>query len=50
MIKWFKRLFTVSEEDRKLAESIRELCKTHDVTIIRSGLKGWRVSVKRKKQ
>ena len=33
--------------DVKLAEKIKNLYKTHDVTVVRS-LRGWRVSVKEK--
>ena len=47
MTKWIKHLFQSSLEDVKLAENIKKLYKTHDVTVVRS-LRGWSVSVKRK--
>lgn len=47
MTKWIKNLLQPSLEDVKLAENIKKLYKTHDVTVVRS-LRGWSVSVKRK--
>lgn len=44
---FFKNLLQPSIEDVKLAEKIKKLYKTHDVTIVRN-LRGWSVSVKRK--
>lgn len=44
MIKWLKSLFTVSAKDQQLADSIKELYKTHDVTVTPRS-----ISVKRKK-
>lgn len=49
MIKRLKKRLGPSEEDLKLADQIRKLYNTHDVTIIRSGRKGWRVTVSKKK-
>jgi len=48
MIKRLKKWIGPSKEDLELADNIRKLYKTHDVTIVRSGYKGWRISVKRK--
>lgn len=48
MIKKFKKLISPTDEELKLADTIRKLYETHDVTIFRSGIKGWRVSVKKK--
>lgn len=49
MIKWLNEKFKPSEEDRKLAEQIKKLYKTHDVTIVTNSWGGWRVSVEKKK-
>jgi hypothetical protein len=48
MIKKFKKLIPPTDEELKLADTIRKLYETHNVTIFRSGIKGWRVSVKKK--
>lgn len=48
MIKWLKEKFEPSAEDVKLAKQIKELYKTHDVTIITNEFGGWRVSVEKK--
>lgn len=48
MFKRVKKLLAPTEEDLKLADQIRKLYKTHDVTVIRSGRKGWRITVKKK--
>ena len=37
-----------SKEDLELADKIRKLYETHDVTIVTS-FRGWRVSVEKKK-
>ena len=50
MINRIKKWFAPTEEDLKLADTIRKLYETHDVTIIHSGWKGWRVTVKKKKE
>ena len=47
MAKWIKSLLQPSLEDVKLAENIKKLYKTHDVTVVRS-LRGWSVKVERK--
>lgn len=47
MFKQVKQLLQPSVEDIKLAENIKKLYKSHDVTVVRS-LRGWSVSVKRK--
>ena len=48
MLKRLKKCIGPSKEDLELADKIRKLYETHDVTIVRSGYKGWRISVKRK--
>jgi len=47
VIKKVKRLLQPSVEEVKLAEKIKDLYKTHDVTIVRN-VRGWSVNVKRK--
>jgi hypothetical protein len=44
MFKWLKSLFTVSAKDQQLANAIKDLYKTHDVTV-----RPRSISVKRKK-
>lgn len=48
MIKWLSDKFKPTAEDIKLAEKIKELYKTHDVTIHDGTLGKWTVSVKKK--
>lgn len=47
MLKQVKRLLQPSVEDIELAEKIKKLYKSHDVSVVRS-LRGWSISVKRK--
>ena len=49
MIDRIRNLLQPSLEDVKLAEKIKKLYKTHDVTVVRS-FSGWRISVERKKK
>lgn len=49
MTKWLKNLLQPSKEDVQLAEKIKKLYKSHDVTIVRN-VRGWSVSVKRKEK
>ena len=44
-----KKLFQPSIEDIELAERIKKVFKTHDVTIVRN-VRGWRISVEKKKK
>lgn len=48
MIKRLKKRLGPTEEDLKLADQIRKLFETHDVTIRTNSWGGWRVSVKKK--
>ena len=50
MIKQLKNIFAPPEEDIKLAESIKKLYKSHDVTITSNGIGRWSVNVTRKKE
>ena len=50
MIKRLKKWIGPSKEDLELADKIRKLYGTHNVTITRSGHKGWRISVEKKKE
>lgn len=48
MIKRIKKFFQPSLEDIELAEQIRKLYETHDVTIRTNSWSGWSINVKRK--
>ena len=48
MFKKIKRQLGPTNEELKLADKIRKLYETHDVTIVTTGHGGWRVSVKKK--
>ncbi len=48
MIKKIKQRLGPTKEELKLADQIRKLYETHDVTIVTTGHGGWRVSVKKK--
>ena len=48
--KKLKEWFGPTEEELKLADSIKKLFETHNVTIITNKWSGWRVSVEKKKE
>ena len=50
MIKSLKKRLGPTKEDLELADKIRNLYETHDVTITTNSWGGWRVSVKKKKE
>ena len=49
MIKKLKKWLGPSKEDLELADKIRKLYDTHDVTV-RVSSRGWRISVEKKKE
>lgn len=50
MLKQIKKRLSLSEEDLKLADKIRKLYETHDVTIKTNSWGGWRITVNKKKE
>ena len=48
MFKKIKQRLGPTNEELRLADKIRKLYETHDVTIVTTSHGGWRVSVKRK--
>ena len=48
MIKKIKQRLGPTNEELRLADKIRKLYETHDVTIVTTSHGGWRVSVKKK--
>ena len=48
MLKKVKQRLGPTNKELKLADQIRKLYETHDVTIVTTGHGGWRVSVKKK--
>lgn len=48
MLKKIKQRLGPTNQELKLADQIRKLYATHDVTIVTTSQGGWRVSVKKK--
>lgn len=48
MFKKIKQRLGPTKEELKLADQLRKMYETHDVTIVTTSHGGWRVSVKKK--